>query len=747
MRSRMIFFVAGVALATLHHELIPLFGCISIALAIIGLCFYKVSKYSSLISVLLLGFLYTTLWGHWQLTHRLPEELIRTDWRVSGEVVGLPQTKSRTTRFVLDVSQFEAIEGSVKVDTEAKAAFRKIRLSWFNPSEEIRSGNHFEGVVRLKPPHGLMNPSGFDYERWLLVRGIDATGYIREITAISSGSGLTLSELRQGINSQIHSDHDSEKVRAFLTAVITGEKQLLNDKNWEVLRVSGTVHLAVISGLHIGFIAFVGWWLGRFFAFTFGGEIQRVLPFVTAVFLSGFYMFIAGAELPAQRAFIMVSVLLISGWKLFHISHWTRWWMAMTAVLIYSPLAILETGFWLSFGAVACLIWCGQAYQFRWQDAVKLQFLLLVGMLPLYLFFFSGFSLIAPLVNMVAIPLVSVIVPIEFFNLILNGVLTPVVDALVLFFWWLVEQCSEFSWAFVEVQELELVALIMLLLASLILLLPSGFIPKSFALFLAMPVLFGVENETDDHFQAWIFDVGQGLAILIEQKDYRLLYDTGPSYRTGGNAFDRAVLPYLESKGIKHIDHVVLSHDDNDHVGGFGQLAEGFSLGKVTTSFDSDFSNNRCLEGDRWSIGGVNFRFLSGGEGSEDNDRSCVLLVESEYCSLLLPGDISATVEERLPIEKDVTWLVASHHGSKSSTSQAFLNKISPNVIIYSAGYGNPFNHPHPEVVERSKRADANLYSTAVNGAILLRSTKHLGCESSAFRSNKKRFWRSFQSL
>jgi competence protein ComEC len=419
----------------------------------------------------------------------------------------------------------------------------------------------------------------------------------------------------------------------------------------------------------------------------------------------------------------------------------------MTVGLIYSPLAILETGFWLSVGAGACLIWCGQTYQFRWQDAVKLQFLLLIGMLPLYLFFFSGFSLIAPLVNIVAIPLVSLIVPLEFLNLLSNGALAAVVDTLVLFFWWLVEQCSELSWAFVEVQELELSALIMLLLASLILLLPSGFLPKSFALFLAMPVLFGVENETDDHFQAWIFDVGQGLAILIEQQDYRLLYDTGPSYRTGGNAFDRAVLPYLESKGIQHIDHVVLSHDDNDHVGGFGHLAEGFSLGKVTTSFESDYSNNRCLGGDRWLIGGVHYSFLSGSEGSEDNDRSCVLLVESENCSLLLPGDISAKVEDRLLFEKNVSWLVASHHGSKSSTSQVFLNKVSPDVIIYSAGYGNPFNHPHPDVVERSKRTDANLYSTAVNGAVLLRSTKHLGCESSAFRSNKKRFWRSFQSL
>lgn len=743
MRSRMIFFVAGVALATLQHELIPLLGCISIALVIIGLSFNKTPKNSSVIAAFLLGFLYTTLWGHWQLTHRFPEELLRTDWRVSGEVMGLPQVKGRTTRFVLEVSQLEAITGSPLLNNIP----RKLRLSWFDPSQPIKSGDLVEGIVRLKPPHGLMNPSGFDYERWLLVRGIDATGYIREITDISSGDGFTLSEIRQGINNRIYTDHNSDKVKAFLAAVITGEKSLLKDEYWDALRISGTVHLAVISGLHIGFVAFMGWWLGRLLGFAFRGEIQRALPFLTSMLLSGCYMFIAGTELPAQRAFIMVSVLLISGWKLFYVSHWTRWWMAMTAVLIYSPLAFLETGFWLSFGAVACLIWCGQVYRIRWQDAVKLQFLLLAGMLPMYLFFFAGVSLIAPLVNIVAIPLVSLIVPLEFFNLLTNGVLSSVVDDLVHVFWWLVEQGSEFSWAFVEVKELELSALVMLILASLIMLLPSGLIPKSIALFLMMPVVFGVENETEDHFQAWVFDVGQGLAILIELDDYHLLYDTGPSYRSGGNAFNRAVSPYLEGKGMHHIDHVVLSHDDNDHVGGFGQLAEGFNLGKVTTSFESAYSNNRCLEGERWSIEGVHFSFLSGNEGSEDNERSCVLLVESEQCSLLLPGDISATIEGRLPIKKDVTWLVASHHGSKTSTTQSFLNKTQPDVIIYSAGYGNPFNHPHPDVVERSKQTKAKLYSTAVNGAVLLRSTKHLGCEASAIRSNKKRFWRSFQSL
>ncbi|MGH1430911.1 MAG: DNA internalization-related competence protein ComEC/Rec2 [Neptuniibacter sp.] len=743
MRSWMIFFVAGVASATWQKELIPLFGCISIALVLPGLYFLTRIKHFSVIASFMMGFLYTSLWGHWQLDHRLPHELLRSDWIVSGEVLGIPHNQDGTTRFSLKISKIASLNNQ----QTSSPPLRKIRLSWFSPSVELEGGEKFTAVVRLKPPHSLLNPEGFDYERWLMVRGIDATGYVREFRSVEATQGFSFSRLRNAINDQIKAQHELHQVRSMLTALITGDKSLLTDEDWVALKESGTVHLAVISGLHIGFMAFVGWWLGRLFGFLCSGTSQRALPYLMAMLLSGLYMMIAGADLPAQRAFIMVSLLMLSGWKLISVSHWDRWWVAMVGVLVFSPLAIWETGFWLSFGAVACLLWCGQAYQMRWQDGLKLQFLLLAGMLPLYLIFFSAFSLVAPLVNLVAIPLVAIVVPLEFIDLLGVGFISPVIEYLVITFWWLVDLSRSFDWAYLEVIDWQLSSLLLLMLAAVVVLLPSGIIPKYVALFLLFPLLLGTDQKTVHEFNAKVFDVGQGLAVLIEIDQYRLLYDTGPSYRNGGNAFERAISPYLRDRGIHHIDHLILSHNDNDHVGGYPAIEKDLRISQLITSFDTFAKHQRCKAGDHWSVGSVNFTFLSGNAGNKDNNRSCVLLVETPACSLLLPGDIESEIEHNLSIKAPVTWLIAAHHGSRTSTSLEFLDKTQPEVIIFSAGYGNAFNHPHPDVVERSRQSGAKVFSTALNGAVLMNSNAENGCETRVIRQDKKRFWRSFQAL
>ncbi|MGH1462235.1 MAG: DNA internalization-related competence protein ComEC/Rec2 [Neptuniibacter sp.] len=742
MRSWMICFVVGVVCATWQQELIPVFGCICIALLIIGALLCKSIPKRLPLCALLLGFLYTTCWGYWQLDHRLSENFLRSDWNVNGVVTGIPQTKDGTSRFILKVTELTPL-----IDSKEKLPeLRNIRLSWFNPNTELKSGQQLSLEVRLKPPHGLINPEGFDYERWLLVRKIDATGYVRSVKAIVHEPLLSVSSFRQTINAEIISQHESRREKALLSALITGDKQLLSSDEWDLLRASGTVHLAVISGLHIGFMAYVGWMLGRLIGCLFF-KYQREIPYLFALILSAAYMLTAGAELPTQRAFIMVAALLLSGWRLFLLGHWTRWWMAMTVVLVFSPLAIWETGFWLSFGAVACLIWCGQVYRFRWQDGIKLQFLLLVGMLPLYLIFFSGFSLIAPLVNILAIPLVSLIVPIEFLNLLSDGLFSPLVDLLVQVFWWLVEISSSVDWAYVEMNGISYTAVFLLGMAAALMLFPIGFLPKTLALFLVIPVFVGIDRSSSDLLKVWVYDVGQGLAVLIEVGDYHLLYDTGPSYRTGGSAFQRAIEPHFRQKGVSEIDRVVLSHNDNDHTGGFKYLAQEYEVQKLTTSFDVEYEHSQCSPGQSWSIDNVQFTFLSGSQGKLDNDRSCVLLVESGLCRLLIPGDIGWQAEHRLPIEKPLTWLIAAHHGSRFSSSSLFLQKIRPEIVIFSAGYGNAFNHPHPDVVKRVKSVDAESYNTATNGTIILRSKSDHACLSSSYRREQKRFWRSFKTL
>lgn len=743
MRSWMICLVAGIASATWQPELIPFFGCISIAFVIITLILYPLSAYRVHVIFYLVGFLVTTLWGHWQLLHRLPEELLRTDWDISGEVVGLPQFKNNTVRFDLKVKAIKPHGFKAKVSPK----IRKVRLSWYQPSEIIRGGQQIHLITRLKPPHGLVNPNGFDYERWLLIRGIDATGYVRHFLSSVPAVPYSVSAVRESINELITKYHADSAHQALFKALITGDKQGLSDDNWEVLRRSGTVHLAVISGLHIGFIALVGWWAGRLFSLVCNAHSARSFPYFSSLLFAGSYMLVAGADLPTQRAFLMISALLLSGWRLFYLDHWTRWWIAMAAVLLLSPLAIWETGFWLSFGAVACLIWLGQLYHFRWQDGVKLQFMLLAGMLPLYLYFFSAFSLFAPLVNLVAIPLVAILVPLEFLNLVLAGLLTPVVNLLANMFWGLVQYAGDVQSAYVELAGLNDWVLLCSLVAAVIIVMPKSFVPKPLALAFLLPLLTGVEQGTEKGFSAWIYDVGQGLGVLIKVEGYHLLYDTGPSYKSGGTAFQRAIEPHFSKAGIRALDVLVLSHDDNDHVGGYGHIQRNYEIKKLITSFSHPDSYQTCREGQNWTENGVTFRFLAGGVELEDNERSCVMQISYGDCSLLLPGDIGAEKERQLKINGPVTWLVAAHHGSRYSTSSSFMNKIKPEAVIFSAGYGNAFNHPHPDVVKRVEWQGGYHLNTAQDGAIQLSASPEHGCKTSTVRNEQKRFWRSFESM
>ncbi|MCP4596832.1 DNA internalization-related competence protein ComEC/Rec2 [Neptuniibacter sp.] len=744
MRSRMICFVAGVVLATWQPTLIPLHSCISIAL-LLALFYIKSSlPHRTLICLFGLGFLYTTVWGHWQIEHRLPESQVRTDWIVKGVVEGLPQRAENAQRFYLGVTEIQSV-----AEEDSPPELRRLRLSWFKAPIEVKSGQQLSVEVRIKPPHGLINPEGFDYERWLFVRGVDATGYVRRFIEVEGEDQLSVHTLREKINIHIQNQHPEVRTKALLSALITGDKQALSQEDWESLRNSGTVHLAVISGLHIGFMAFVGWWLGRVVGFIFRSSIQRTFHYLFSLALAGGYVLVAGAELPAQRAYIMLVALLVSGWRLFYLDHWSRWWTAVTAVLLFSPLAVWEVGFWLSFTAVALLIWLGQ-WRLNWREGVKLQGWLLLGMLPLYILFFSGVSLIAPVINLVAIPLVSVLVPLEFLNLSLSLIgldwLVPIVEWLTVIFWWLVDSASSFSWSFIEVSPSSIWVLLLLCVAVFILLMPKGIVPKSLCLFFFLPVLVGVNTEQneEDQFQAWVYDVGQGLSVLVEVGDYRLLYDVGIAYRSGGNAFERAVQPHLKAKRVDSLQHVILSHDDIDHVGGYQAVKEHYHIEQLITSFPKGESSGYCRKGDHWRVGEVSFKMIAGSVGRDDNDKSCVLLVENRNCRLLLPGDISKEQEARLSIDGKIDWLVAAHHGSKTSTSSKFLQRLRPENVIFSAGYANHFNHPHPDVVQRVKQHSTRIFNTAVDGAIVLKGSSQSGCVTQTIRKDEKRFWRSF---
>ncbi|WP_415901255.1 DNA internalization-related competence protein ComEC/Rec2 [Neptuniibacter sp. QD29_5] len=741
----MIAIAVGFAVALLQPQLLPATFSIAIVTVIAPLLILVPQTRSSHLSLFLVGFLYVNLWGAMQLDQRLSESLKRTDWKIQGVVSDIPRYQHNVVRFKVDVEEVQGL--SINDQTN----LQRLSLSWYGPDSTIALGDRVDLTVRLKPPHGLVNPAGFDYERWLLAKGVDATGYVRGPVIVLSDTNSFISRARIWINLTVQTQFDSQQTIALFQALTTGTKSMLEAEYWDLLKHSGAVHLAVISGLHIGFIALCGWWIGRLAGFLFYGyRFQHQYPYIGAISLTAFYLLISGVGLPAQRAFIMLAVLLFTGSRMFYLDHWTRWWIAIVTVLFFNPMSLFEPGFWLSFSAVALLIWISQ-FSRGWRMVLNLQLLLMIGMLPLYLLYFSGVSVIAPFFNLIAIPFFSVLVPILFIHLGLStlgiDLFIPLLKGMSDIFWWLLEWNQEIKFGYWQLDSPSFLVLVLVALTVACLLLVRMSIPLWVVLVLLMPAIVGssVLNKTSSDFKAWVYDVGQGVAVRVQVGEYQLLYDTGPSYRSGGTAFERAVLPHFQNENIDTIDHLILSHSDNDHAGGASVILDTIKVGSVITSFGyagSEF----CVADKNWEIDGVKFTFLAGSKGGNANDRSCVLMIESRHCSLLLPGDISAKKEQELipKIESSIDWLVASHHGSKTSSSSAFIKSIKPSNVIFSAGYANAFGHPHSKVVKRFIDKGVNTYETAADGAIMLIADAKKGCKTITMREDAKRFWRSF---
>jgi len=745
MRSRMIAIAVGFAVALLQPQLLSVTFSIAIVTVIAPLLILAPRFRSSHLGFFLVGLLYVNLWGVIQLDQRLPEPLKRTDWKLQGVVSGIPRYQHDVVRFEIDVEKAQGL--SVNADIN----INRVSLSWYNPDISISLGDRVSLVARLKPPHGLVNPAGFDYERWLLAKGIDATGYVRGSLKVLSAADSWLSRTRIWINSSIQAQFENQQAIALFQALTTGTKSVLESRDWDLLKHSGVVHLAVISGLHIGFMALCGWWIGRLAGVLFDRfRFQHQFPYLGALTLAAFYLLISGVGIPAQRAFIMLLVLLLTGSRMFYLDHWTRWWIAFVVVLFFNPLSFFEVGFWLSFSAVALLIWISQ-FSRGWRMALNLQFMLMIGMLPLYLFYFSGVSVIAPFFNLIAIPFFSVLVPLLFLHLGLSAVgidlLIPLLNGMSEIFWWAIEWNQKIEMGYWQLDTPNFVVLMLVGLVAVCLLLLRLSLPSTVILMLLIPAIVG--SNYDHHnrpgFRAWVYDVGQGLAVRVQVGEYQMLYDTGPSYRSGGTAFERAVLPDLQQANIESIDDLIMSHSDNDHAGGATAVLDSMKVSRVTTSY-SYKTADLCVANRGWTVGEVKFTFLAGTVGGNDNDRSCVLMIETQNCRLLLPGDISAKKERELipKIDSGVTWLVASHHGSKSSSSSVFINSVQPENVIFSAGYANAFRHPHPDVVQRFIDNGVKTYETAVDGAIMLIADAHEGCKTITMREDEKRFWRSF---
>lgn len=450
----------------------------------------------------------------------------------------------------------------------------------------------------------------------------------------------------------------------------------------------------------------------------------------------------------------MVAAFLAGEWLLTPISGWQRWRLALLLVTLLQPLAVVEAGAWLSFAAVALLLWLAGI---RRTGALKLsswwqiQLQLFVGMLPLTALLFNQAGWLAPLVNAVALPLVSLFVSLLplLLPLSLSGgapaLLNEAMVQAVQGFWWALAMAREQLGLYLPLATPTPMALLLGVMATLWWLLPLPLRWRWLSLVLMIPLLSGAPvTPPAGQFRAWVMDVGQGLAVLVETERSSLLYDTGPGFSGGGSVFPYAIAPLLRAQNHRHIDYVVISHDDSDHSGGLAALREQVAIGTLIAGqpealLDSDVL--ACAQLESLQLDGVELRFFQAQAVQGDNERSCVLRIQGRHCSLLLPGDLGFPGERLLAAQvlPKVSWLLAGHHGSASATSQSWLEQLQPEQVIFSRGRFNRFGHPAPEVLQRVEAIQARPRDTALEGALLLEDRP--GCPVSGQRLTKRRYW------
>lgn len=689
----------------------------------------------------LLGFAWACVCAQWALDDRLSPSLEgRTLW-LEGQVVGLAQQGERSVRFEL-------------VDAASRRANlpRRISLSWFG-GPAVSSGERWRLAVQLQRPSGLLNPHGPDQEAALLARRIGATGSVKAGERLEPAAHAWRDSVRKRLLAV-----DAHGREGALAALVLGDGAALAREDWQVLQATGTVHLLVISGQHIGLLA------GLVYALVAGlarwGLWPRTLPWLPWACGLAFtaalaYGLMAGFQVPVRRACIMLAVVLLWRLRFRHLGVGVPLLLALNGVLLIEPLASLQPGFWLSFAAVAVLIliFSGRLGAWNpWRAWGRAQGLIAIGLLPVLLVLGLPVSLSAPLANLLAVPWISIgVLPLALAGTLLLHV--PLLGAGLLWLagaalaalLWLLGQLAQWQPAWIPA-ALPSWAWLLVCAGAVLVLLPKGLPMRLLGWPLLLLAAFAPRAEVPaGQLEVWQLDVGQGQAFVLRTRQHTMLYDAGPA--TGGSDLgERVVVPTLHKLGVRRLDLMLLSHAHADHAGGALAVQRGLPLARVVAGeaaqAPAPLQAQACVSGERWQWDGVQFSLWHWDEAGDSNQRSCVLRVEAAGETLLLTGDIDARAERawlRGPMAGQVDWLQAPHHGSRTSSSQAFLERTRPRGVLISRGRHNAFGHPHPQVMARYQALGIDVHDSAVQGAVRLllgRFGEALGQRS------QRRFWR-----
>lgn len=739
MRTAMLALAAGLLLLRFLPQLPPMWALPFLLLAGLALLPTRCRA----LSFFFFGLGWACLSAQWALDDRLPTKLDgRTFW-LEGQVVGLPDMRNGVVRFEL-----------VDITSRHAGLPSRVRLAWYG-GPVLQAGERWRLAAKLKRPRGLVNPHSFDYEAWLLAGRVGANGTIKagQRVAGATGSQAWRDRLRQRLMAV-----EAQGRAGGIAALVVGDASGLSAADWRTLQDTGTIHLMVISGQHVGLLA--GLLYGLVALLARCGLWPERLPWLPcacglALFGALGYGWLAGFEVPVQRACMMVALVLLWRLRFRHLGVWLPLLVAFNAVLLIEPLVSLQSGFWLSFAAVALLIliFRGRLGNWSWWWALgRAQWGMALGLLPVLLALGLPVSISGPLANLFAVPLVSaLIVPLSLLGTLLLW-LPPVGESLL----WLAGGALAALFAALELlagwqpawlsTALPLWCWLLVALGMLLLLLPAGVPLRPLGLALLAPLLFAPEEKLPvGQAEVWVLDVGQGLAVLVRTREHALLYDAGPRY----GDFDigeRVVFPSLRALGLQGLDLLILSHADSDHAGGAEAIQRHMPAPRVISGepqrLPASLEAENCRSGERWEWDGVRFVLWQWSGARNGNQASCVLLVEAAGERLLLTGDIDMPAERALQ-ESDVEiaahWLLLPHHGSRSSSSAAFIEAVGADDALVSRSLHNAFGHPHPDVVRRLQASGAALHDTAELGAVRIR----LGSFGPVLGlRGERRFWR-----
>jgi competence protein ComEC len=698
--------------------------------------------------------------AHLRLNDELPAALEDRDISVTGVIASLPQRSASGLRFRFEVDSATSQNEPVQIPS-------LLAVGWLNgfhedaalsePQTALRAGQRWRFTLRLRRPHGNLNPHGFDYELNLFEQGVRATAYVRDAPRpelLHRAAGYPVERLRQRVRDAIDASVPDRRAAGVLAALAVGDQGAIEREDWDLYRNTGIAHLVSISGLHITMFAWLaGLVIGKLWRRS--TRLMLALPAPSAARWGGLacaaaYAVFSGWGVPSQRTiWMLATVTLLQSLGL-------RWpWMlvlllAGVVVTAIDPWALMQAGFWLSFVAVGLLMassnvgasvdgpapaaptaagWRGRIQRIarRVWNAVRAdlrtQVIATIGLTPLTLVFFQQVSLVGFAANLIAIPLITlVITPLAMLGVFLVPLWSLGAAAVRLLngaLGWLVNLPG----AVWMVPVAPLWAQLAGLLGAVLLVLPWPWRARLLALPLIVPLLMPPRAlPAVGDFDVLALDVGQGSAILVRTAAHLLVFDAGPQYSRESDAGARVLLPLLRARGEERVDRLVLSHRDLDHVGGAGSLLKGMPVDDVTSSLELEHPllatashTTRCSTGQAWEWDGVHFETLRPPPGDYDrkakaNAMSCVLRVsrrgaDGRERSLLLTGDIEREQEAALvrelggALRSDV--LIVPHHGSRTSSSAVFLDAVAPRLAVFQAGYRNRFGHPAADVIER----------------------------------------------